>query len=152
MLYARKGPVAAWRRSPQVGKAPSSGQGSDVTIVATLLMVERALAAAETLAAEGIAAEVIDLRWLRPLDLATIGASVAQDRPPGHRRGAVARGRLGRDDHQRAGPGGTSVEDGARAVSLPYDLLIPYSPPLEDAVIPSVEAIVAAAKAAVESP
>ena len=41
-----------------------------MTIVATLLMVERSLAAAEQLAAEGIDAEVIDLRWLRPLDLA----------------------------------------------------------------------------------
>ena len=51
-------------------------EGADVTIVATLLMVERALAAAEALAAEGIDAEVIDLRWIRPLDLATVKASV----------------------------------------------------------------------------
>ena len=50
--------------------------GSDVTIVATLLMVERALAAAEQLAADGIDAEVIDLRWLRPLDLPTVRTSV----------------------------------------------------------------------------
>ena len=47
-----------------------------MTIVATLLMVERALKAAEALAAEGIEAEVIDLRWVRPLDLPTVKASV----------------------------------------------------------------------------
>ena len=72
-------------------------EGRDVTIVATLLMVERALAAAEELATDGIDAEVIDLRWLRPLDLPTIRASVEQDPPAGRRRGAGPRGRLGRD-------------------------------------------------------
>ena len=63
-------------RSPRSARPPSCAQGSDVTIVATLLMVERALAAAEQLAADGIDAEVIDLRWLRPLDLPTVRASV----------------------------------------------------------------------------
>ena len=87
-------------------------------------MVERALAAAETLAAEGIEAEVIDLRWIRPLDLPTIAASVEQDRAPGHRRGAVARGRLGRDASSASWPsGGIDVgQPPPRAVSLPDDL------------------------------
>ena len=69
-LYARKGPVERGddRRDRQ-GRT-SARRARDVTIVATLLMVERALAAAEALAADGIDAEVIDLRWLRPLDLA----------------------------------------------------------------------------------
>ncbi len=52
--------------------------------------------AAEPLAAEGISAEVIDLRWIRPLDLDDHRGVRRADRPPGRRRGAVARGRLGR--------------------------------------------------------
>ena len=107
----------------------SCAPGSDVTIVATLLMVERALAAAEQLAAEGIEAEVIDLRWLRPLDLPTVRASVEQDRSARHRRGAVARGRLGRDDHQRADHRRRARGQRRRAaVSLPDDLLDPLQP------------------------
>jgi len=59
-----------------IGQAAVIRAGSDVTITAFSLMVERALEAAEALASEGIAAEVIDLRTLRPLDRATIVASV----------------------------------------------------------------------------
>jgi pyruvate dehydrogenase E1 component beta subunit len=51
-------------------------QGSDVTIVAFGLMVERALLAADALAESGLRAEVIDLRTIRPLDIETIVASV----------------------------------------------------------------------------
>ena len=58
-----------------IGRARVLRAGSDVTIV-TSLMVERALRAAEALADEGIEAEVIDLRTLRPLDVATIVESV----------------------------------------------------------------------------
>ena len=74
-LYARKGPVARGEIA-EIGKAQVVRPGSDVTIVTTLLMVERGLAAAEQLAADGIDAEVIDLRWLRPLDLPAVRASV----------------------------------------------------------------------------
>ena len=76
-LYARKGLVERGDGAiAEIGKAATVRQGSDVTIVATLLMVDRALEAAELLAAEGIEAEVIDLRWLRPLDLPTVRESV----------------------------------------------------------------------------
>jgi pyruvate dehydrogenase E1 component beta subunit len=51
-----------------IGKARSSAAGKDVTIVAFSIMVGKALQAAEKLAQEGIDAEVIDLRTLRPLD------------------------------------------------------------------------------------
>ena len=114
-------------------------------------MVERALAAAETLAAEGIEAEVIDLRWMRPLDMATIGASVA-------RSGRLV---IAEEQWHEAGWGATIIsrlaQSGAtmasapRAVSLPDDLLIPYSPPLEDAFMPSAERIADAARASVRS-
>ena len=59
-----------------IGRAKVLREGSDVTLVAFSLMVERALQAADALAEEGIRAEVIDLRTIRPLDVATIVASV----------------------------------------------------------------------------
>jgi pyruvate dehydrogenase E1 component beta subunit len=59
-----------------IGRAKVLREGGDVTIVAFSLMVERALQAADALAADGIRAEVIDLRTIRPLDVATIVASV----------------------------------------------------------------------------
>ena len=59
-----------------IGKAKIVRAGSDVTITAFSIMVGKALEAAEALAAEGIDAEVIDLRSIRPLDSATITASV----------------------------------------------------------------------------
>ncbi|WP_420348281.1 pyruvate dehydrogenase complex E1 component subunit beta [Pelagibius sp.] len=59
-----------------IGKARIARPGKDVTITAFSIMVGKALEAAETLAAEGIDAEVIDLRSLRPLDTETIVASV----------------------------------------------------------------------------
>ena len=59
-----------------IGKAKIVREGSDVTIVAFSIMVGRALAAADTLAEQGISAEVIDLRTIRPLDSETIIASV----------------------------------------------------------------------------
>ena len=59
-----------------IGRARILRTGSDVTIVSFSLMMERALAAAEALAEEGIEAEVIDLRTLRPLDIETIVGSL----------------------------------------------------------------------------
>jgi pyruvate dehydrogenase E1 component beta subunit len=59
-----------------IGKAKVLRQGKDVTIVTFSLMVERAIQAAESLAEEGIDAEVIDLRTIRPLDIQTIVKSV----------------------------------------------------------------------------
>jgi len=60
----------------EIGKAKVLREGSDVTITAFSLPVKHALEAAEELAKEGIEAEVIDLRTLRPLDIATIEESV----------------------------------------------------------------------------
>jgi acetoin:2,6-dichlorophenolindophenol oxidoreductase subunit beta len=145
LLYGRKGEVARGRLA-EVGRASIERPGRDVTIVASLLMVERSLAAAELLAAEGIEAEVIDLRWMRPLDMATIAASVA-------RTGRLA---IAEEQWHEAGWGatiisrlamsGASLAAPAVAVSLPDDLLVPYSPPLEDAFIPSAERIAEAAR------
>ena len=71
--------------SPQVAR-----EGTDLTLVAHSYTVRRALTVAERLATEGIEAEVVDLRSLRPLDVETVVASVAQDEPRADRRGGLA--------------------------------------------------------------
>jgi len=149
-LYGRKGPVNRGEVA-EIGKAAVLREGTDVTIIATLLMVERALAAAEQLAGDGISAEVIDLRWLRPLDLPTVRASV-------ERTGRLV---VAEEQVHAAGWGATIVSEltiggmawasAPRRVSLPDDLPIPYTPPLEDEVIPSADGIAAAARASVGS-
>ena len=76
LLYGTKGPVPKEEYAVPFGAADVKRPGADVTIVAYLRMVPIALEAAETLAAEGIDAEVIDLRSLRPLDTVTVAGSV----------------------------------------------------------------------------
>jgi pyruvate dehydrogenase E1 component beta subunit len=76
ILYKMKGHVPEGYYTTPIGKAAVRREGKDVTIVATSLMVHKALAAAETLAAEGIDAEVIDLRTVRPMDRDTVLVSV----------------------------------------------------------------------------
>ena len=63
-------PAERYDHPDRRGGGPASGR--DITIVGALLMVHRAIAAADTLAREGIEAEVIDLRWLAPLDVDTV--------------------------------------------------------------------------------
>lgn len=76
LLYKMKGQVPTGYYTTPIGKAAIRRTGSDVTIVASAIMVHRALEAAAKLAEEGIEAEVIDLRSVRPIDRDTIIASV----------------------------------------------------------------------------
>ncbi len=78
LLYKMKGPVPEEAYRVPIGKAQIRRSGRDLTIVATAIMVHRALEAAAILADEGIDAEVIDLRCLRPLDRDTLIASVSR--------------------------------------------------------------------------
>ncbi|MFQ5967604.1 MAG: alpha-ketoacid dehydrogenase subunit beta [Acidimicrobiia bacterium] len=75
-LFATKGEVPDGEIVDELGKAKIVRDGTDVTIVALAAMVPKALEAADQLAAEGISAEVIDLRTLVPLDVRTFLASV----------------------------------------------------------------------------
>ena len=145
-MYARKGLV---RRGvvAELGKADVVRAGTDVTIVATLLMVERALAAAAALESDGIEAEVIDLRWIRPLDLPTVFASVAKTGRLVIAEEQVHAGGWGATIISELAMAGQVWRSSPRSVGLPYDLPIPYSPPLEDEIIPSPERIAAAARA-----
>ena len=150
LLYLHQAPV---RRGAiaEVGKARVEREGTDVTIVATMLMVQRALQAASILAEEGIDAEVIDLRWIRPLDLETVSASVEQ----------TGRLVIAEEQWHDAGWGatlisrltmaGASMSAPPRVVGLPDDILIPYAPPLEDAVIPTAERIADEVRASLRS-
>ena len=76
LLYKTTGPVPEELYTLPIGSAEVKRPGKDVTIIATSIMVPRALEAAEQLAAEGIEVEVIDPRTLKPLDEATIIQSV----------------------------------------------------------------------------
>ncbi len=78
-IYTEKGLVSLDpEHTTSMGLARVAPQGSDITIVAHGYATVRALAVAERLAADGVAAEVVDLRSLRPLDLETVVASVAK--------------------------------------------------------------------------
>ncbi|MBI2939050.1 MAG: alpha-ketoacid dehydrogenase subunit beta [Chloroflexi bacterium] len=127
------------------GQAVVRREGADLTIVATLLMVYRALEAAQRLAAEGISAEVIDLRSLRPLDEEAVLRSVAKT---GHLL-------LVDEDHQACGwtaeVAALVAEKGLAHLRAPVkrvtslDTPTPYAPTLERAWIPTPEKIFAAA-------
>lgn len=147
-LYARSGPVVRGEAT-EIGRAAILRAGRDVTIVATLLMVERALAAAEVLSTEGIDLEVIDLRWLRPLDIPTVRSSVERTGRLVVAEEQVHAGGWGATVISELVTGGQQFKAHPRTVSMPGDLLVPYSPPLEDEVIPSVNDIAHAARATV---
>ena len=130
-----------------IGKAKVRREGSGVTITAHARMVGLALKAAEALAAEGIEAEVIDLRTLRPLDHETIVESVKKT----NRLVTVEEG---------WGPMGVGAEVVARVIEHAFDYLdapparvhqedvpLPYAANLEALSLPSVDKIVRAAKA-----
>jgi pyruvate/2-oxoglutarate/acetoin dehydrogenase E1 component len=145
LLYGRKGEVPDGEEAlVPIGRAAVRREGSDVTIVAAMAMVEVAVAAAEALAGEGLSAEVIDLRSLRPLDVETIGRSaektgrlvVVEEGPPtGGYAGDVIATAV-----ELAGP------IAARRVTLP-DTPMPFSAPLEDAAIPTASRVADAAVA-----
>ena len=78
MLYNTKGEVPEGEHVIPLGVAEVKREGSDVTLISHSKSVSVALKAAEQLAAENISAEVVDLRTIRPLDVATVLASVSK--------------------------------------------------------------------------
>ncbi|TNC29274.1 alpha-ketoacid dehydrogenase subunit beta [Amycolatopsis alkalitolerans] len=80
LMFAPKQEVPVGEYAVPLGKASVVRQGNDVTIVSYGVQVPQALAAAEELKAEGVSAEVIDLRSLVPLDMPTVLESVARTR------------------------------------------------------------------------
>jgi pyruvate/2-oxoglutarate/acetoin dehydrogenase E1 component len=138
-LYSMKG-VRETTEPLELGKAAVVREGGDVTIVSAMKGLHDSLAAAERLAAEGIEAEVIDLRTLRPLDWDTIHASVRKTNrllvvEEGPQTGGWA-GEILALALERA----MEDLDDAWRLTTP-DRPVPYSPPLEDAFFPSPDAI-----------
>jgi 2-oxoisovalerate dehydrogenase E1 component len=147
MLYNRSGQLAADAGPVPIAGAAVRRAGSDVTLITYGGSLYKTMEAAEALAAEGIAAEVIDLRSLRPLDDATLMASVSKT----HRAVIV-------DEGWRSGS--LAAEVSARIMEQAFweldapvgrvcsaEVPIPYPKHLEDAALPQVPAIVAAARA-----
>ncbi len=139
-------PVPEAAYSIPIGVAAIRRPGRDATIVATMAMVERALAAADALARDGIEAEVIDPRTLRPLDMETICASVRRTG-----RCVVV--------HEACRTGGLGAEIAAGITEAAFDWLdapvarvampdvpMPYNDRLERALMPSAGAIAAAVR------
>jgi pyruvate/2-oxoglutarate/acetoin dehydrogenase E1 component len=123
-----------------LGKARVAREGRDITIVSAMNGVHQALEAAEALAADGVEAEVIDLRTLRPLDIATVVASVQKtNRIVVVEEGPLTGGWAGEVLARVTEEGLGDLDDGWRIATA--DAPVPYSPPLEDAFLPSADRI-----------
>jgi 2-oxoisovalerate dehydrogenase E1 component len=146
MLYNMTGKLAADAGPVDIAKAAVRRPGRDISLITYGGSLWKTLTAADTLAGEGIDAEVIDLRSLRPLDDATIMASVGKTRravmiDEGWQCGSLA-----------AEIGMRIVEQAFWSLDAPLsrvcseEVPIPYPAHLENAAIPQADKIVAAAK------
>jgi pyruvate/2-oxoglutarate/acetoin dehydrogenase E1 component len=142
-LYSVKGEVDD--DPVELGSAKVVREGTDLTIVAAMVGVRVALEAAEALAPDGIDAEVVDLRTLRPLDHATVAASIERT----NRLLVVEEG-------PRTGGWSTTIAAELAEHSLhdiddiwrltTADAPVPFSPALEDAFLPAAEPLAAAVR------
>jgi pyruvate/2-oxoglutarate/acetoin dehydrogenase E1 component len=143
-LYSVKGPEPTEETVP-LGKAAVAREGGDITIVSALRGVRDSLEAAEQLAGDGIDAEVVDIRSLRPLDHERVLESVAKTNrlmvvEEGTRVGGWAANLLG-----IVAAEGLDELDDAWIVTT-EDTPAPYSPTLEDAWLPGAREIAAAVR------
>ena len=144
-LYSVKGPLPE-QETIELGRANVARPGTDLSIVSIGKGVVDALAAAEQLAGDGIEAEVVDLRTLRPLDVDTVLASVARTNrmlvvEEGPRTGGFSTGILG-----AVAEAGLHELDDAWIVATD-EIPSPYSPTLEDAFLPDADAIASSVRA-----
>jgi pyruvate/2-oxoglutarate/acetoin dehydrogenase E1 component len=146
MLYNMEGTLDPAVTSVDIARAKARRPGGDVTLVTYGGSLFKTLAAAETLAGEGISAEVIDLRVLRPLDMATVVESVCRTRrvvivDEGWRSGSLS-----------AEVAMRLVEEAFFELDAPIrrvctrEVPIPYPAHLERAALPQPETIAAAAR------
>jgi 2-oxoisovalerate dehydrogenase E1 component len=148
-LFGAKGEVPAGEHLVPFGSAAIARSGTDLTLIAAGLMVGRALEAAELLQREGISCEVIDLRTIVPLDVATVAASVAK----------TGRALVVDEGYAMCGLGGelaaTLMEEAFDALDAPVGRVHTLAAPhpvnlaLERAMTVTVESIVAAASSVV---
>lgn len=146
LLYTARGEVADDDYTIPIGQAAISREGSDVTLYAYLRTVRVCLKAAEALAEQGVSAEVVDLRSLRPLDVDTITASLRKT----HRAVIVE------ENWPQFGIGAQIVDvlqrDAFDYLDSPVlrvtqeDVPMPYSKELEQSALPNEEKVIAAVK------
>ncbi len=144
MMYNAVGPVPETEFVVPLGQADIKRTGQDITLVATSSMVKLSLQAAESLAEEGVEAEVVDVRSLYPLDADTLVESVKKTGyaviiDEGAARYGVT-GELASLIQERA----FDWLDGPVLRIAGADVPIPFSPALELPTIPDVERIIAA--------
>jgi pyruvate/2-oxoglutarate/acetoin dehydrogenase E1 component len=143
-LFASKGAPAPADHMVELGQASVVRSGSDLTLVALASTVPLALAAAEQVASTGISAEVIDLRSLIPLDMATVLSSVQR----------TSRLIIVEENPYQGGWGGTVAsivaDEGFESLDAPIRRVaaacvpLPFADALEREVIPTTEKVVAA--------
>lgn len=141
-MYNMKGEVPDGEYLIPIGKADVKRHGNDITVVGHSLMVHRCLEAAGQLAGEGIDCEVIDLRSMSPLDMDTVLKSV-------EKTGRIV---IVDEGHKQCGAGAEVAarvaDEGFNYLNAPIkrvaalDSPIPFSKPLEEAVIPSTAEII----------
>jgi len=150
VLYPFKGPVPDGEYLVPFGQADVKRSGEDVTIVATAMMVHKALAAAKKLDAEGIQAEIVDPRTIVPLDKKTILESVKKT-------GKLV---VVDEDYERcgfaaevaavvAGEGFEYLDAPIGRVATP-NVPIPFAPVLEKHVLPNEDSIIRAVKECIQ--
>jgi len=137
-LYTLEGDLNG--ATAELGKARVAREGRDITIVTAMKGVHDSLEAADALDRDGISAEVIDLRTLRPFDADTVRASVEKTNriavvEEGPQTGGWAGEVLATVTEQALG----HLDDAWRMATP--DTPIPYSPPLEDAFLPGADRI-----------
>ncbi len=143
-LFASRGEAAPEGHVVPLGEAAIARPGTDVTIVALAATVPLALAAADELAGSGVQAEVIDLRCLVPLDMASVLASVRK----------TSRLLIVEENPYQGGWGGTVAsivaDEGFELLDAPIRRVaaacvpLPFADALEDEVIPTTPKVVAA--------
>jgi len=151
MLYAMEGEIDENAGPVDISKAAVRRPGKDVTLIAYGGSLWKTLEAADQLAVSGIEAEVIDLRVLRPLDQATIQASVRKT----HRAVVVDEawrtGSFAAEVSARIMEGAFYDLDAPVARVCSAEVPIPYPKHLEDAALPQAATIVATAQKLVQS-
>jgi pyruvate dehydrogenase E1 component beta subunit len=146
-LYTMEGEVDESSGPGEIGRAIVRREGTDLSIVTYGGSLPKAMAAADLLAAAGITAEVVDLRTLRPLDTATVLASVARTHralvvDEGWRTGSFAA-----EVSAQIMEGGFYDLDGPVQRLCSAEVPIPYAKHMEDAALPQPATIAAAARA-----
>jgi 2-oxoisovalerate dehydrogenase E1 component len=144
MLYPTKGEVPEGDYVIPLGKADIKRAGTDVTVVATQMMVQRALQVAGDLEKEGVSVEVVDPRTLVPLDEDAILNSVGKTNRLVIVHEAVKRGGFGAEIAAMVSERGLDLLDAPIARVGARNVPMPYNDKLEVATIPSRDDILAA--------